>query len=229
MLEAIILAGGLGTRLSPVVTGLPKPMAPIGNRPFLEIVLPSLAVKGFGRVVLSLGYMAENISSHFGDSFAGLELVYVVEEQALGTGGGVRLALTQCKEDHAFVFNGDTFLDLEVDVVEQQWQQEGKSIIIGRQVDDTVRYGRLLTSGGRVVGFTEKGVVGSGVINAGCYVFDRNELDAFPLNIPFSLEVDFLSKSISSKEFQVFISDGKFIDIGIPEDFARAQIELKDI
>ena len=105
--------------------------------------------------------MADKISGYFGDRFAGMELAYVVEERPLGTGGAVRLALTSCQQDHVFIFNGDTFLDLELDTVEQFWQARRHPIIVGRAVPDTARYGRLLITGGRVTGFTEKGVAGA--------------------------------------------------------------------
>ena len=107
-MEAIVLAGGFGTRLRQVVADVPKPMAPIADRPFLEILLGSLARKGFSQVVLSLGFMAEKISDHFGARFAGMDIAYVVEETPLGTGGAIRLALDACTQDHVFVFNGDT-------------------------------------------------------------------------------------------------------------------------
>src|SRR5437660_613655 len=99
MMEAIVLAGGLGIRLRGVVPDLPKPMAPIAGRPFLEILLASLSRKGLARVVLSVGFMAEKISTYFGDRFGNLELVYVIESQPLGTGGAVRLAMQTCVTD----------------------------------------------------------------------------------------------------------------------------------
>ena len=117
-MEAIVLAGGFGTRLKSVVFDLPKPMAPVAGKPFLERLLKSLAQKGFTRIVLALGYMAEKVIEHFGSRFEGMELVYEIESTPLGTGGAVRLALTQCLTDHVFVFNGDTYLDLEVSHVE---------------------------------------------------------------------------------------------------------------
>jgi len=225
-MDAIVLAGGFGTRLRQVVPDWPKPMAPIAGRPFLEILLGSLGRNGFKRVVLSLGFMADKIIAHFGNRFAGMEIAYVVEDSPLGTGGAVRLAMAQCKTDHVFVFNGDTFLDLEVDAVEQQWQQYHRPILVGREVPDTARYGRLLTEQGWVTGFTEKGVAGPGVINAGCYVFNSNQLDNFALNTAFSLETDYLSNAVSQSPFGLFVTAGQFIDIGVPEDFLRAQTEL---
>jgi D-glycero-alpha-D-manno-heptose 1-phosphate guanylyltransferase len=225
-MQAIVLAGGFGTRLRQVVADVPKPMAPVAGRPFLELVLNNLASKGFSKVVLSVGFMAEKISTHFGDSYARMELAYAIEDHPLGTGGGVRMAMNHIIDDHVFVFNGDTFLDLEVAMVEQLWQERKRPIIIGREVPDTARYGRLISSNGVAKGFAEKGVIGPGLINAGCYVLFRAQLNNFAQNIPFSLEADFLSPAVARGEFDVFVTTGAFIDIGIPEDYARAQTEL---
>lgn len=228
-MEAIVLAGGFGTRLKQVVPDLPKPMAPVAGRPFLEILLASLARKGFRRAVLSLGYMAEKVASRFGGQFAGMELVYEIEKTPLGTGGAVRQALLQCKADHVFVFNGDTFLDLEAADVEAHWQAHRAPIIVAREVPDTARYGRLDTADGRILGFAEKGAGGPGLINAGCYVLPAGILDSFEPGQPFSLETGFLAKAVSAQRFDLFVTQGHFIDIGIPEDYARAQAELADI
>lgn len=228
-MEAIVLAGGFGTRLKQIVPDLPKPMAPVAGRPFLEILLTFLARKGFRRVVLSLGYLADKVVSHFGDRFAGMELVFEIERTPLGTGGAVRQALTQCRDNHVFVFNGDTFLDLEVADVEAHWQAHHAPIIVAREVADTARYGRLEESDGRVVGFSEKGVAGPGLINAGCYVLPAEILDAFAPGRPFSLEADFLAKAVKFQRFDLFVSSGHFIDIGMPEDYARAQAELSGV
>lgn len=226
LMEAIVLAGGFGTRLREVVPDVPKPMAPVAGKPFLEILLRTLANKGFGRVVLSLGFMADEISGHFGDRSDGMELAYVVEDHPLGTGGAVRLALANCQQDHVYVFNGDTFLDLEVDEVERLWQERRHPIIVGRAVPDTARYGCLLTAHGLVTGFAEKGAAGPGLINAGCYVFDRLQLDEFALHQTFSLETDFLGKAVQKIAVDVFVTEGLFIDIGVPEDYERAQTLL---
>lgn len=227
-MEAIILAGGFGTRLRQAVPDWPKPMAPVAGRPFLEIVLSSLVRKGFERAILSLGFMAETISSHFRQHFAGIELAYVVEDSPLGTGGALRLAMTACHRDHVFIFNGDTFLDLEVGCVEKVWQAHRRPIIVGREVDDTSRYGRLLVEADRVVGFAEKGVSGPGLINAGCYVLASNQLElaGFPLHQPFSVETDYLAREVALKPVDVFVTKGRFIDIGIPEDYVLAQTLL---
>jgi D-glycero-alpha-D-manno-heptose 1-phosphate guanylyltransferase len=227
-MEAIVLAGGFGTRLRQVVSDVPKPMAPIAGRPFLEILLGSLYRKGFSRVVLSLGFMAEKISGYFGSRFEGLDLTYVVENTPLGTGGATRLAAGACTHDHAFVFNGDTYLDLEVEPLERQWQAKRNPIVVGRQVPDTMRYGRLVIDGFRITSFAEKGIAGSGLINAGCYVLATDALAPFPPNKPFSIETDYFVPEVARSTVEVFVTKGVFIDIGIPEDYSRAQILLGD-
>lgn len=228
-MEAIVLAGGPGTRLRAIVPDLPKPMAPISGRPFLEILLTMLSRKGFGRVVLSLGHMFTTVVEYFGDQFAGMELVYEIERLPLGTGGAVRRAMSHCDSDHAFVLNGDTYLDLEAGEIEAQWQRQRCPILVAREVPDTSRYGRLSVVNGFVVGFTEKGRGGRGLINAGCYVFPRDIVDRLPEMESFSLETDFLAKNAGVLALQMFISRGRFIDIGVPEDYLRAQQDLAEV
>jgi len=222
-MEAIILAGGLGTRLREVVADVPKPMAPVGGKPFLEIVLSVLAKKGFKHVVLSLGFMAAKISDYFGCRFAGIDITHVVEEIPLGTGGAIRLAFEACTENHVFIFNGDTYLDLEVGAVQRQWQANKHPIVVCKHVQDATRYGRLAIDGKRISGFAEKAYGGPGLINAGCYVLETNALARFPLNQPFSIETDYFMPEISRAAVEVFVTEGMFIDIGLPEDYARAQ------
>jgi len=228
-LEAIVLAGGFGTRLKQLVPDLPKPMAPINGTPFLEVLLGSLARNGIQRVVLSVGFMANKISDHFGYLFAGMELEYAVELAPLGTGGATRLAMTKCDQDHVFVFNGDTFLNLDVDAVEREWQSRRRPIIVAREVADTSRYGRLLVHGNHLVGISQQGIAGPGPINAGCYVLNRGQLDLFAVNSAFSLETDYLAKAIGEGRFDLFVTSGQFIDIGVPEDYTRAQTELRHL
>ena len=226
-MEAIILAGGFGTRLKTVVSNVPKPMAPICGMPFLEILLRSLKTKGIDRVVLSVGYMAEKIISYFGDCYQGVEIIYEQEDAPLGTGGAIRRALTRCKSDHVFIFNGDTYADLEVEALEAQWQRDKNPIIVAREVDDVTRFGLIELNGTRVAGFAEKSGEGAGVINAGCYVFPRPLLEKMTRD-SFSLESDFLMKAVTLQHFDVFITSGAFIDIGIPEEFERAQVDLRE-
>ena len=225
-MEAVILAGGFGTRLREVVPDLPKSMAPIAGRPFLEILLEMLARKGFTRVVLSLGFMSEKIIRHFGESCAGIDLVYEVESQPLGTGGAIRAALARCLTDHVFIFNGDTYLDIEADALELLWQASRHPVIVVRDVPDTARFGRVEMRDGRVHSFLEKGSPGRGLINAGCYVLPKNALDDFPLGQSFSLETEFFAKYLQRVRFDGFVTHGRFIDIGVPEDYELAQTAL---
>jgi len=225
-MEAIILAGGFGTRLRRAVPDLPKPMAPVAGRPFLEILLTLLARKGFSRVVLSLGYLHEKVVDHFGDQYAGMELVYEIEHTPLGTGGAIRAALTRCVADHLYIFNGDTYLDLEFVELEHLWQSNHHPIIVVREAPNTTRFGRVEMCDGRINSFLEKGMSGPGLINAGCYVLPKTALDSFPLGQPFSLETEFFIKNLQSLRLDGFVTHGRFIDIGVPDDYALAQTAL---
>jgi len=217
------LAGGLGTRLRKVIADLPKPMAPVAGRPFLDILLSSLADKGFQRVVLALGYLAEKVVDHFGSRFAGMELIYEIEPRPLGTGGAVCLAMTRCLAEHVFVFNGDTFIDLEVAELEMCWQKQRVPVVVAREVPDTGRYGRLDVVDGRIRAFMEKGAAGPGLINAGCYLLPRDILADYEPGKSFSLENEFLARAVKTQRFEAFVTKGLFIDIGVPDDYARAQ------
>jgi D-glycero-alpha-D-manno-heptose 1-phosphate guanylyltransferase len=226
MMEAIVLAGGFGTRLREVVPDLPKPMAPIAGRPFLEILLSQLSRKGFTRVVLSLGFMAEKVIDHFGERYAEMDLVYEVESTPLGTGGAIRAALDRCESDHIYVFNGDTYLDLEVDKLERLWLSQHRAVIVVREVPDTARFGRVEMKDGRVNAFLEKGISGVGLINAGCYVLQKDALTGFPLGANFSIESEFFIKHLQRVVFDGFVTQGLFIDIGVPDDYVLAQTVL---
>lgn len=229
-MDAVVLAGGFGTRLQAVVPDLPKPMAPVAGRPFLEILLTSLAQKGVRRAVLSLGYKAELIVRHFGDRYAGMSLVHEIEREPLGTGGALRAALRRCDGDAALVVNGDTFLDFEHDALIERWRRDSKPLIVGRQVDDAARYGRILVDGERVRGFEEKGHRGAGLINMGHYVLPTSLFGAWPVQpASFSFETDFLTSQAASMQFEVFVTEGRFIDIGVPDDYQRAQTELAEV
>ena len=229
MREAIILAGGFGTRLREAVPDLPKPMAPVAGRPFLEILLTKLAQKGFTRVVLSLGFMSDKIIEHFGESYVGIELIYEVESQPLGTGGAIRAGLARCVADPVFVFNGDTYLDIEAEELDRLWQANHHPMIVVRKVPDTARFGRVEMRDGRIHGFLEKGTPGAGLINAGCYVFPTHILDDFPLGQHFSLETEFFAPYMKSIWFDGFVTHGRFIDIGVPDDYLLAQKELASL
>ncbi len=228
MKEAVVLAGGLGTRLRAVVADVPKPMAPVAGRPFLEILLHSLARKKVRRVVLSVGHLGAQIRAHFRASFAGMDIDYAVEERPLGTGGAARLALQRCGHDPVLLLNGDTYLDFDADAVDAAWERLRMPVLVGCAVPDAARYGRLRIEEGRLAGFMEKGAPGPGVINAGCYLLRRGELDAFEPQQAFSLETAYLPQAVARGAFALVVTAGAFIDIGVPEDYARAQLMLAD-
>jgi len=225
-MEAIVLAGGFGTRLRGVVSDVPKPMAPIGDKPFLHILLSGLAQKGFKHIILAIGYLAEKITDYFGESFRGMDISYVVEDEPLGTGGAVRLAMTKAKSDYVFVMNGDTFLDADFVCLDGLWKQHRQLIMVARNVPDIARYGALVVQDNRLGGYIEKGKKGPGVINAGCYVLPIKALDMYEVGKSFSIESDYFEKIYNDLFIRVALTDGHFIDIGIPEDFERAQTEL---
>ncbi len=228
-MEAIVLAGGLGTRLVARLSGVPKPMAPVAGRPFLEILLHQLAGAGCGRVLLSVGHLGAVIQDHFGASFRGMRVDYAVEEDPLGTGGAIRLALAQTREDCALVLNGDTFLDADYAAMMRFHAGAGAAltIAVARQAN-IARYGGVVVSAGRVVSFAEKGRAGPGWINAGAYVLNRNL--AWPPDLPekFSFERDFLAPEIGRILPAAYEVEGFFLDIGVPEDLDRAQTELAE-
>jgi len=227
-MEAIVLAGGFGTRLASVIHGTPKVLAPVGKQPFLELLLRKLRQKGMRRVILSVGYLASMIQEHFGDEFEGLELAYAVEEEPLGTGGAALNALTMAHSGTVFVLNGDTFVDLDYAAMLARHIDLGTEISLAvADVADCTRYGRILVREDRVVGFAEKGQPGPGQISAGVYAMNRELFAAYPMPAAFSLEKDFFVPYIERLRPLAFATSGYFIDIGIPEDLARAQSELQ--
>ena len=225
-MDALILAGGFGTRLAAVVPDLPKPMAPVCGRPFLELLLGALRSKGLRRAVLSLGYRAEIIVRHFGSRFGDLELDYEIEDQPLGTGGAMRRGLGRCQGPAALVVNGDTLLDLDLQALWARWAEVQRPLLVACEVPDTSRYGRLDIDQGRLMGFTEKGQAGPGWINSGHYVLPVGWLEGRGLPAAFSFESDLLLPKLPELDVALFHCTGSFIDIGVPEDYQRAQTEL---
>lgn len=226
-MEAMVLAGGLGTRLKGVLQGVPKPMAPVAGRPFLEILLGQLALSGCARVILSVGHLHNAIQSHFRSAWRGMAVDYAIENAPLGTGGAIRAALAEGREENILVLNGDTFL--QADYAEMMRFHAAQAAHLTMAVvhqPDIARYGGVLFDANRITGFEEKGRSGPGWINAGAYVIRRNL--QWPRNLPvnFSFETDFLAREITHLHAAAFRVQGRFIDIGVPEDLARAQIEL---
>jgi len=226
-MEAIVLAGGKGTRLQSVVSDLPKPMAPVAGRPFLAHLLDLLQRQGVTEVVLSVGYMHEKIIDAFGRRYCDIRLRYAIEEQPLGTGGGLRQALAMVDRFPAFALNGDTLLALDYRAMLAAHQGAGVQLTMAlRRMADTGRFGRAVIQSDRIVGFEAGGRGGPGAINAGVYLFGRNLLDDPALPGSFSFERDFLEPRMSDLAPLAFVTDAYFIDIGVPEDYGRAQRDL---
>lgn len=229
MREALVLAGGFGTRLQAVVKDLPKPMASVNGVPFLTYILDELVSYGFDRVILSTGYMHERISQFFGNFYKGISLFYAVEETALGTGGGILNALQQAEAPYTFVLNGDTLFRADLDAFEQFHKSHFSSLsMILRKVPDVSRFGSVeIDETDRVIRFAEKNrVSGEGYINGGIYLLDKMLFDKYQPGTRFSFEKEVLEKQYLQNSFYAMSSSAYFIDIGIPEDYARAQREL---
>ena len=226
-MQAIILAGGMGTRLKEVVSDVPKPMAPIGDKPFLAILLDFLKSQGFSRIILSVGYLGHHISDYFGNKYLNMDILYSYEDSPLGTGGAIKEALKLCKGDYTFVLNGDTFIDVNAGEVLREWQENHKPIMVAKELDDVGRYGALEVNGKKLMSFSEKGQSGPGLINAGCYLIPINILSGIDLPTKFSFEKDFLEGYILNNAMEIYKATGKFIDIGIPEDYKKSQMLLK--
>ena len=225
--EAIILAGGMGTRLKSVVSDLPKPMAPIDDKPFLEYMLSYLSASQIRHVVLSVGYKHETIKAHFGEKYADMKLTYAVEEEPLGTGGAIRFALNYIEGDHTLLLNGDTFFKINLDDLRQFYFAHDPDIAMSvKLMHDFSRYGTVELNESRVTGFISKQPVNMGYINGGLYMMKSNLFDRYDLPEKFSFEVDFLEKYVSNLHISAMKSSDYFIDIGIPEDYEKARKEL---
>lgn len=224
-MEAIILAGGFGTRLRHVVSDVPKPMAPMNDsgKPFLSVLLEKLSEEGITHAVLSTGYMSEVIETYFGKIYAGIRIDYSVEKTPLFTGGAVKLALSKCQEDTLFVLNGDTYFDVDLSTMFAfHTEQEADFTVAIKEMHDFDRYGTVEIQDGRIISFREKRYCKDGWINGGIYCLKRSLLADFPMT-KFSLEKDFMEKKLTEINMMAFPSEGYFIDIGIPEDYALAR------
>jgi D-glycero-alpha-D-manno-heptose 1-phosphate guanylyltransferase len=226
--EAVVLAGGLGTRLRAVVSDVPKPLAPVRGRPFLAYVLDHLAQSGVQKAVLSVGYKADTVRAAIGSRHGTMRIAYAEEATPLGTGGGIRLGLEQTDGDSVLALNGDTFFPSDLTALARLHKSGGADMTLAlKHMTRCDRYGTLtLDRGNRITGFAEKGAVADGLINGGVYALRRALLEEWPLGQPFSIEKDVLEKQAPTRRFIGMPSDTYFIDIGIPEDYARAQSEL---
>ncbi|MFN8115436.1 MAG: nucleotidyltransferase family protein [Bacteroidia bacterium] len=229
--EAIILAGGFGTRLQAVVNDVPKPMAPINRIPFLNYVFDYLKFYKIQHVVLSTGYLSEKIVEFYKDEFRGIKISYAKEETPLGTGGGIRNAMTKCKTDDVLVLNGDSFFDVDIKVhYRNHIFKQADCTLALRKVDNAARYGTIeLGRLNRITAFKEKdNKEVEGLINGGVYILNRAiYLNKTETDSAFSIEKDFYEKRLKELNIFGFEYNGYFIDIGIPEDYKKAQDDFK--
>ncbi len=229
--EAIILAGGFGTRLQTVVSDVPKPMAPINNEPFLNYVFDYLKHYHIEHVILSTGYLADKISEYYKNEFQGIKISYTKEETPLGTGGGIRLAMEKCHTKHVLVLNGDSFFDVNLNqYFNQHTTFHSDCSLALRKVDNAARYGTIKLGNGFIKAFKEKdSIEKEGLINGGVYIINRELfLNKTEILNPFSIEKDFFETRINELNLMGFEYEGYFIDIGIPEDYKKAQIDFKN-
>lgn len=229
---AIILAGGLGTRLKSVINDLPKPMAPINGQPFLNYQFRFLKHYGVKNIILSVGHLAEKIQDYYKEGFEGLSLAYAHEKTALGTGGGIRLAIDMCKSNSVLVMNGDSFFDVDLKQFYDLHQTKTSDTSLAlRQVTNAARYGTIQKDNdNRIILFKEKtNTEEPGIINGGLYILQKDVyLKNTPANTNFSIEKDFFEKQLDTLFVKGFEFNSYFIDIGIPEDYTKAQHDFKE-
>lgn len=231
MTEAIVLVGGMGTRLRSVVADRPKVLADVAGRPFLDYLLEYLGRNGVTRVVLSVCYKKELIQARYENRFQTTAIEYCTEEAPLGTGGAVQKALSQCQSETVFVLNGDSILLAPLEEMRDFHLNTGAAATLAvRQVPDGSRYGRVLfDEDGTIRSFAEKAQPGPAYINGGVYCLRRKGLEdaCAPLTPPFSLENDIFPKMAKERRnIRAFPVNAFFIDIGIPESLKEAQIQL---
>lgn len=227
--EAIILAGGLGTRLRDAVPDLPKCMAPVADRPFLFYVINYLRSQGIEKFIFSLGYKHEIIEAWLASDFATLDYKTVIEEEPLGTGGAILLASREAAGNDILVTNGDTLFRVDVAKLYDKHQLADADCTLAlKPMTDFDRYGVVnIDADGIIIAFREKQFYAEGLINGGCYIINKERFQSGGFPAKFSFEKDWLEKSYPLQKFSAVIDEGYFIDIGIPEDYNRAQTELK--
>lgn len=227
-MEAVILAGGFGTRLQSVITDVPKPMADIKGRPFLCYLMDYLSSYTITKIMLSVGYKYENITNYFGSRYKNIDIEYVIEEEPLGTGGAIKKALEQVKGKAVIVMNGDTFFNLDIKkFVDFHFGKDAMLTLAVKPMHNYDRYDSIIFENNKIIDFADKSFKSFGHINGGVYVLSKKILNYFGgFKKNFSFEMEFLRKTIHEITVYPFISDSYFIDIGIPEDYRKAQKEL---
>lgn len=225
---AFVLCGGLGTRLRSVLSDRPKSMAPVADRPFLELILRQLHEQGIRKVILGTGYRAEQIEQYFqSGADLGLSIEYSREDEPLGTGGAVKLA-EKFLSDPVVVVNGDSYVEWSLSEARAlQVERNAELVIILQAVSDVSRYGSVtIDDENRITEFVEKRArTGSGLINAGVYLLQKEIVAQLPADRAISLEREVFPRLLGRPIYGM-VSRGIFIDIGIPEDLARAQTLL---
>ena len=235
-MEAILLCGGLGTRLRSVVSDRPKPMADIAGKPFLYYLVKMLSESGVKHLIFALGYMGEQIEAYFknGEDY-GLSISYSYEDSPLGTGGAIRNALSKVSEENVLVLNADTYFHTDYEnLLSQQLKPQAMMTIASRKIEDISRYGAILKDEtGRILRWNEKmssdqaEVLRSGEINGGIYVMKKSLIEKIPEGKQ-SLENDCIPAWLKEGIFlQALPSDGYFMDIGIPEDYAQFRKDIE--
>ena len=221
---AVILAGGVGSRLQSVVSDRPKGLAVVYGRPFLSFLLDQLAAAGVRHVVFSTGYMAEQIHAAFGESYRGMAVGHSREPSPLGTGGGLRLASRSIRSRSLLVLNGDSYCQVNLRGLLRDHVDHGlaPTLVLNWQTDPS-RFGRVdVDLGGAVLAFREKAAhQPPGWINAGIYAVPKEMVDSIPDDRAVSLEREIFPAWIS-KGLRGFRCEGRFLDIGTPESYAQA-------
>ena len=227
-MDAIVLAGGLGTRLKSVVSNIPKPMAPINDKPFLHYILSWLHKNGISKTILSVGYKWNIIFDYFGESFGKMKLSYSIEENPLGTGGAIKKAMNESNSDKLIIINGDTYFDIKLfQLIDFHNRESNDCSVALKYLENFDRYGSVdLNSNCRITSFNEKCQKDRGFINGGIYIVNKDISNYFPNTDKFSFEEDFLSKQINDLKIGGNIENGFFVDIGIPKDYEIAQEKL---
>lgn len=229
-MQAILLAGGLGTRLQSVVNDRPKPMALIEEKPFMEYVVHESSRHGITDIIFAVGYKGSMVEEYFGDGTGfGVKVSYAYEETLLGTAGAIKNAARFVTEPVVFVLNADTFYQIDYGrLVRLREENQLDMALVLRKVPDVSRYGQAVLEDGRLTGFNEKQEeAGPGTINGGIYLLTRELIDDIPRG-KISLENQMIPKWLEEgRALGGIVNDGYFIDIGIPEDYFRFMEDVK--
>ena len=230
-MECIVLAGGLGTRLKSAIGEIPKCMAPMNNRPFLQYLFEYLRLQGCTRVILSLGHKHEVILNWLSTRDLPFQVDHVIEHEPLGTGGGIRLALEKATTDNVIILNGDTMFRIGLpDLLAFHTSHPAETTLALKHMRRFDRYGSVkVNEVGVITAFDEKDYREDGFINGGVYVISKKEFLDKHLPAKFSFEKDYLEAFVDEQRFYGQVQEAYFIDIGIPADYLQAQVDFKHI